>query len=59
MNYLQLYIQEDKQKLLVECQEVGVNPKEIDKAISDKETEIKAIVETIKGSLEQLDVISA
>lgn len=52
-------LEEDKVKLLAECTALGVDPKEINKAIEVKESEIKTMVDTIKGSLEQFNVISA
>ena len=52
-------LEEDKHRLLAECTEIGVDPKEIEKAIEAKEKEIKAMMDTVKGGLEQFDVISA
>ena len=52
-------LEEDKKQLLAECKELGVDPKDINKAIEAKEKEIKAMIETIKGSLEQFNVVNA
>ncbi len=51
-------LEADKLKLLAECKEIGVDPKAIDKAIDAKTLEIKMLIEKVKGSLEQFDVIT-
>jgi len=49
----------DKQQLLAECQKLGVDPKGIEHALKDKQTEIDRLIKEVKDGLEQFNVINA